>query len=199
MVWPRLLVATLVLHLLLIATVCCRDTFVVIGEGRTILPDCFRRGAQRAQSATEALLGEHLARRNPVRQFTATYGSCAGIGAGTGFFAPHVPGAMKLIFELEYPDGRLERELPPVHGRAMAFRLASLLDLLARVKDETVRDGLMKYLSYAVWRQHSDVVRIRAIFGTIDVPPSDRFDVRQPESYRAQYVYDFTAEAKPAN
>ena len=55
---------------------------------------------------------------NPVRQALATYLHIAGIETGYGYFAPNVPGSYKLVFELHYPDGRVEYELPSVSSAA---------------------------------------------------------------------------------
>ena len=42
----------------------------------------------------------------------------AGIETGYGYFAPNVPGGYRLVFELHYPDGRVEYELPSVSSAA---------------------------------------------------------------------------------
>ena len=59
-------------------------------------------------------LGQDLAASNPAREALATYLHIAGIESGYGYFAPNVPGSYKLVFELHYPDGRVQYELPHV-------------------------------------------------------------------------------------
>ena len=66
-----------------------------------------------------------------MRRSIATYLHAAGIQSGYTFFAPNIPGYHKLIFELNYEDGRVEYESPHFSGKAAALRLDSLLARLA--------------------------------------------------------------------
>jgi hypothetical protein len=190
-------VALAALHLALVALVSCRDTFSAVALGHTLLPNEAKSAARAVETATEGLLGQKFSKYHPLRQGIGAYLNTAGIEAGYGFFAPNVPGANKISFELRYADGRVAYELPTLHGKPSALRLASLLDVIARVKDETVREGLIKYLVFAAWREHPDVSSIRAVLGTIDFPAPDAFAHGERESYEAAHVYDFTFEVKP--
>ena len=193
----RVLLVAVTLHFALIVAISCRDTFAALAEGEALFPNEWNRAWQNSEERIASVLGRNLAKQNPIRQTVATYVNAAGIEAGYGFFAPNIPGTNELVFELSYADGRVDYERLTMHGPATEFRLASLLDLIARVKDETVRQGLIKYLAYAIWREHPDAVTIRALFGTINFPPTDDFVRGERESYRATHVYDFTFEVKP--
>ncbi len=98
------------LHFLLIISFSCRETLGLIARGLTIFPSSFKSFAQKAETVADAVLGQHLAASNAVRQALATYLHIAGIETGYGYFAPNVPGSYKLVFELHYPDGRVEYE-----------------------------------------------------------------------------------------
>ncbi len=105
-----------------------------MAEGPTIFPASFKSFSQKAETAVSVALGQHLAASNPIRQALATYLHLAGIETGYGYFAPNVPGSYKLVFELHYPDGRVEYELPSVSGAAAGLRIAGLLDTIGRTR-----------------------------------------------------------------
>jgi len=157
--------AGVIFHLLLVLTVSCRATFFVLSKGHTIFPSKLDSSWREAESVTTAVLGQDLPKSNPLRQGLSAYLNAAGIEAGYGFFAPHVPGAYKLVFELHYHDG--------------------------------VREGMIKFLVYATWREHRDVSMIRAVFGTVDFPTASEFELGKRESYQVLYAYDVTFEPKP--
>ena len=81
------------------------------------------------------------------------------------FFAPNIPGYHKLIFELNYQDGRVEYESPHFSGKAAALRLDSLLARLGDNRYEPLREVVIKMLALSIWRERPDVKK----FG----PPSD--------------------------
>jgi len=83
--------------------------FSLVAEGATMLPPAFDTCARKAELLAAWLLGKQAATANPVRRSMATYLHAAGIQAGYTFFAPNIPGYHKLIFELNYQDGRIER------------------------------------------------------------------------------------------
>jgi hypothetical protein len=191
------LTAAVALHFILIVAVCCRDTFTVIAQSSTLLPHRFESASHDMKQSVETVLGQTLTKTNPVRQIIGTYLHAAGIEAGYGFFAPNIPGTNEITFELHYGDGHVEHRMLTVHESAAALRFVSLLDIIVRAEDESVREGLIKYLAYAVWRDHRDVASIRAILGRIDFPPPDEFAGGEREANRALHVYDFTFEVKP--
>jgi hypothetical protein len=186
-------------HFILIVAVCCRDTGTAIVEGGAILPEQWTGMWQTIEQGAKEALGENLSKRNPIRQSVGAYLNAAGIEAGYGFFAPSIPGANELLFEIHYSDGRVEYEAATMRGNAAALRLASFLDVISRAKEDNVRQGLIKYLAYALWREHSDVTRVRAMLGNINFPSSSAFARGEQETYHSSHVYDFTFEVKPKN
>lgn len=144
-----------------------------------------------------AALGQRLAASNPVRQALATYLHITGIESGYGYFAPNVPGSYKLVFELHYPDGRVEYELPRVNRAAAGLRLAGLLDQIGRTKYDALREILVKMLAQSLWREHPDVKTIRAVFGSIRLPSVSEFEHGKRESYEFLYAYDFSLRDGP--
>ncbi len=143
-------------------------------------------------------LGQHLAASNPVRQALATYLHIVGIETGYGYFAPNVPGSYKLVFELHYPDGRVEYELPPVSSAAAGLRIAGLLDKIGRTHYEALRERLVKMVAKSIWQEHPEVKAIRAVFGSINLPSISEFERGGRESYEFLYAYDFSRREEPA-
>jgi len=191
-------VAWFSLHFLLIVSFSCRETLQLVVQGPTIFPACVRSLAQKAETAVSVALGQHLASSNPIRQALATYLHLAGIETGYGYFAPNVPGSYKLVFELHYPDGRVEYELPPVSGAAAGLRLASLLDKIGRTPYDALREHLVKMLAASIWREHPEVKTIREIFGSIRLPSVHEFEEGKRESYQFLYAYDFSLQNEAA-
>ena len=169
-----------------------------MAEGPTIFPSSFRSFSRRAERIADAALGQHLTASNPVRQALATYLHLAGIETGYGYFAPNVPGSYRLVFELHYPDGRVEYELPSVSGAAAGLRIAGLLDTIGRTPYDALREHLVKMLARSIWREHPDVKTIRAVFGSIILPGVNDFEQGKRQSYEFLYAYDFSLENQPA-
>jgi hypothetical protein len=186
------------LHFLLIISFSCRETLQLVAQGPTIFPASFKSFSQRAETAVSVALGQHLAASNAIRQALVTYLHLAGIETGYGYFAPNVPGSYKLVFELHYPDGRVEYELPSVSGAAAGLRIASLLDNIGRTPYDTLRERLVKMLALSIWREHPDVKTIRAMFGSVSLPSVSEFERGKRESYEFLYAYDFSLREKPA-
>ena len=186
------------LHLLLIISFSLRDTLWLVAHGQTIFPSSFRNYSQKAEGIVSAVLCQRLAASNPVRQVLATYLHVAGIETGYGYFAPNVPGSYKLVFELHYPDGRIEYELPRVNSSAAGLRVAGLLDKIGRTPYDALRELLVKMLAQSIWRQHPEVKTIRAVFGSTRLPSLSEFERGKRESYDFLYAYDFSLREKPA-
>lgn len=110
-------------HLLLIIAVCSRDTFGVLKQGQTVSPSRLNGFWRDAEALTANALGQGLPKWNPLREGIKTYLNGAGIDAGYGFFAPNVPQAYKLIFELHYGDDHVEYEVPRVNSTASGIRM----------------------------------------------------------------------------
>jgi len=187
----------LTLHLLLIISFSCRDTFRVVAEGPTILPVSFKNFSQKAETALSAVLSQKLPVSNPVGETLNTYVQLAGIETGYGYFAPNVPGGYRLVFELHYPEGRVEYELPSVSSAAAGLRMAGLLDSIGRTPYDALREILVKTLAQSVWREHPDVESVRAILGSVTLPSVREFERGKRESYEFLYAYDFSLENAP--
>jgi hypothetical protein len=186
------------LHFLLIVSFSCRETLRLVAQGPTILPPYSKRLSHKAETAVSVALGQHLAASNPIRQALATYLHLAGIETAYGYFAPNVPGTYRLVFELHYPDDRVEYELPAVSSSAAGLRIAGLLDTIGRTPYDVLRENLVKTLAQSVWREHPEVTTIRAIFGSIRLPTVSQFEDGQRESYEFLYAYDFSLQNEPS-
>jgi hypothetical protein len=189
--------AWLALQLLLIISFSFRDTLRVVAEGPTILPNFFKNFSTKAEPIVSTALGQKLPTSNPVREALATYVQLAGIESGYGYFAPNVPGGYRLVFELRYPDGRVEYELPSVRSEAAALRIAGLLENIGRTPFDAMREILLKTLAQSVWREHPDVKSVRAILGSVRLPSIREFEQGQRESYEFLYAYDFSLQNAP--
>ena len=168
-----------------------------MAEGPTILPNFFKNFSTKAEPIVSTALGQKLPTSNPVREALATYVQLAGIESGYGYFAPNVPGGYRLVFELRYPDGRVEHELRSVRSEAAALRIAGLLENIGRTPFDAMREILLKTLAQSVWRKHPDVKSVRAILGSVRLPSIHEFEQGQRESYEFLYAYDFSPDNKP--
>lgn len=180
------------IHFFLITAVCFAGLFSLIAEGATMLPSALERYARKAEVATAWLLGKEAGAANPVRQGIATYLHAAGIQAGYAFFAPNVPGYHRLTLELFYDDGRVEYESPRLRSKAAALRLDTLLDKLAEERYEPAREVLVKMLAFSVWRQHPDVKKVRAVFGSVTPPGVTEFEHGKSETFEPIFSFDFS-------
>jgi len=103
-----------------------------------------------------------------------------------------VPENYKLVFELHYPDGRSEYDIPRVSSAAAGVRLAGLLDQLADVNYAPLRVTMMKIVAYSVWQEHPDASMLRAYFGRARLPTPAEFERGNKGSYELLFAYDFT-------
>lgn len=189
--------AWLALHLLLIFSFSCRETLLLVAQGPTIFPASFKSFSKKAETALSVALRQHLVASSAIRQALETYLHLAGIETGYGYFAPNVPGSYKLVFELHYPDGRVEYELPSVGSAAAGLRIASVLDTIGRTRHDVLREYLVKTLAQSIWREHPEVKTVRAVLGSIRLPTVSEFEHGQRESYEFMYAYDFALENDP--
>ena len=104
----RILGACFVLHFSFILLISIRQGTSDLARGTTLLGHSFDPIVHRADYIAAALLGEHQLFSHPWRQAVAVYMHAAGLDTGYGFFAPLVPVSHKLVFEIRYPDGRVE-------------------------------------------------------------------------------------------
>jgi hypothetical protein len=192
----RVYLAGVALQLFLIIAVSSRDTFWVLSKSRTVLPDSFKNFWQRAEQIASTPFGQRLPHSNPVRQMLTGYLDLSGIEVGYGFFGPNIPNGYKLVFELRFPDGRVEYVLPRVSNAASVLRVAGLLDTIGRTRSEAFRQTMVRMLADAVWREHANATTIRAIFGSVILPSVPEFEHGKRESYEFLYAYDFTVTDK---
>ena len=194
----RVYLAWVGLHFLLIITVSCRDIVWLVAHKLTILPSPFSAAAEKVEPIVAGTLGDKLSASNPLRRALLTYLDIAGIDRGYGYFAPNVPSGYKLVFELHYPDGRVQYELPSVNSAAAGLRIASLLDEIGRTRYDPLREYMVKTLAASVWREHPGVKTVRAVFGSLNLPSPAEFERGKRESYDFLYAYDFSRAEEPA-
>ena len=180
------------IHFFLVTAVCLAGLFWLIAKGSTILPPASAEYARKGELVASWCLGKEAHASNPVRLALATYLHAAGIQAGYTFFAPNVPSHHQLNLELFYDDGRIEYESPRVHGRAAALRLDSLLDRLPEERYEPIREVIVKRLAFSVWREHPDVKKVRATFGSINPPSMNELEQGQTETFQPMFSFDFS-------
>ena len=66
------------------------------------------------------------------------------------------------MFELHYPDGRTEFELPQVWWKGHRLASRHLLDVYRRNgRTNDLWAMMVKMLAYAVWQEHSEAVKAR--------------------------------------
>jgi hypothetical protein len=192
MISKRVYVAWFGLHFFLIAAVCFAGLFSLVAEHATIVPSALDPCARKAELVAAWLLGKHGAAPSPMRRGIATYLHAAGIQSGYTFFAPNIPGYHKLIFELNYQDGRVEYESPHFRGKAAALRLDSLLARLGDDRYEPLREVVVKMLALSIWREHPDAKKIRATFGSVSPPSMTDFEQGKGESFQPLFSFDFS-------
>jgi len=177
-------------HFLLIAVVSARQSLWLISRNLTIVRAGGENSWEKAEKIGATVLGENLARSHPFPQTLATYLHLAGIETGYGYFAPNVPGPGKLVFEIHFRDGRVEYESPHVNSRAARLRLAGLLDKMGAEEYEPLRKIMVKMLASSVWREHSDVESVRALFGSVVLPTIAGFQAGRGARSEFLYAYD---------
>jgi hypothetical protein len=189
--------AWLALQLPLIISFAVRDTLRSIAEGPTILPTSLKSSSKKAEGVLSTALGQRLPTSNTYREALATYVNLAGIEVGYGYFGPNVPGTYKLTFELHYPDGHIEYELPQVSSVAAGLRVSRLLDEIGQTKYDTLREILVRMLAQSVWREHPEVKAVHAVFEWIRLPRLNEFEHGKKESHHVLYTYEFVRAERP--
>jgi hypothetical protein len=188
----RIYAAWFGIHFFLLTAVCLAGIFWLIAQGSTVLPPACKEYASKAELGATWCLGKEAAASNPLRRAIGTYLHFAGIQAGYSFFAPNVPSNHRLSLELFYDDGHVEYESPHVRSKAAALRLESLLDRLAEERYEPIRETLVKMLAFSVWREHPDVKKLRATFGSVNPPNVTEFERGKKETFQPMFSFDFS-------
>jgi hypothetical protein len=179
------------LHFLFLITVALRDLFAVLADGSSYLPPSLEPRWRALENATFVVLGEELPANNPMRETIALYLHAAGIDAGYGYFAPNVPYSYKLVFQVTYPNGTTDYELPTVATAETGMRLPTLLDYIAANRYEPLRQLILKMLAYSVWQHHREALRIRAVFGMVITPSIAGYQRGDEATYAIVCAYDF--------
>jgi len=191
----RIRTTALGLHLFLVVVISLQDvSSTLIGAGH--YPPWFERALARTEAIASGIRGQGLSESNPLRQSLATYANCSGIEVGYSYFAPVIPGNCKLVFELHYPDGRVEYDLPVVGGSAAGGRVSALLDYLQVIHYLPLREALLRSLAESVRREHPDATLIRAVLGVANLVNADEYRAGKRISYRALFAYDFRFHPK---
>ncbi len=191
--------AFLALHGFLILAASLQDVFSGLAGGASILPTEAAAFSDRAEHLCSALLGRDLPDKNTLRQVLAAYADSTGIEAGYSYFAPSVSGNTKLAFELHFPDGHVEHELPLVGSAAAGYRLATLLDRLQSIHYERLREAIVRNLVYEICRGRPNAVMIRAVFGVADIPGVAAYRAGARAGYHVLFAYDFRFDRPTAS
>jgi hypothetical protein len=162
-----------------------------VANGYTALPAATENYGKRVQWLTDAVAGRTLQPSNPIRQTLIAYLHCVGADGGYAFFAPSVPNSYKVVFEIHYPNGDIDYELPHIIRSAAAVRLATLLHYIGRANHDSLREVMLKMLTYPIAREHPTATTIRTIFGYIAEPTAAEASKGKRESYNVLYAYDF--------
>jgi hypothetical protein len=86
----------------------------------------------------------------------------------------------------------VEYESRHFKGKAAALRLDSLLTRLGDNRYEPLREVVLKMLALSIWREHPDVRKIRATFGSVSPPSITDFEQGKGETFQPMFSYDFS-------
>ncbi len=179
-------------HFLLIIVVCLAATLLIFARTPTIFPDSLQSYWRKGGELGAAALGRQLSESNPIRNTITSYLHVAGSDGGYGFFAPNVPDSFTLLFEIHFPDGRVEYDLPHVSSPAAGLRFNGVLDQISMTTYEPLRQTIFKILTYSVWQSYPDASRIRAIFTAATLPSTTAFEAGYETSHQILYAYDLS-------
>ncbi len=183
-----LLLVWFVSHFLLILIVSCHETIVLVARGLTIIPPALGDYPKKAEKLAEIPIGLNLGHSNLLRRVVVSYLGAAGIDAGYGYFAPNVPGGYRLVFELQFPDGRTEFLMA---SAAANLRLASFVDQIGDNPSAEFREHMVKKLAAVVRAEHPEVVTVRASLERISQPTISDYERGGKEKYELLDAYEF--------
>jgi hypothetical protein len=188
---PAFRLAFFTVQFVCILLVCLNDLCTIFSTSATLFPASLDPLWDRGAELSLAPLGQNLAETNPIRQTAFAYLNLTGIESGYSYFAPNIPDNYKIVFEVHYPDGRTEIELPKVNSQSAGLRFATLLDKMTETEYAPLRTMMVKMLAFSVWQGHPSATKIRAVLGTVDLPSPAEFRLGRKESYRVLFAYDF--------
>jgi len=192
---PGLRLAFFTVQFLCIVLVGLNDLCTIFSRSATFFPAALDPLWDRAAEVTQVPLGQNLSETNPIRQAISAYLNLAGIESGYSYFAPNIPDNYKIVFELHYPDGRTEIELPRVNSRSAGLRFATLLDKMTETEYDPLRTMMVKMLAFSVWQEHTSATKIQAVLGSVELPSPSEFRRGGKESYHVLFAYDFDFSA----
>jgi len=187
----RLYMACFAIHFGLLAAVSGRELLWFVAHGPTIFPSSSRQFLEHSSETLSNAVRSKSPIATAVRQCAKTYLHLAGAEVGYGFFAPNVPDSYRLVFELHYPDGRVEYVLPTVRSHAAGLRLAGVLDKIGRNPVEKVRKVMIGLFAYSIWREHPTAISIRSIFASVTLPNVTEYEGGARKSHQVIAAYDF--------
>jgi hypothetical protein len=189
--WSR--VSWLCLHLLLIALICGHETAWLIGKQLTVVRPDSGPWWKEVDHVSQSLTRGRLLPENAFGKVINTYTNLAGIEVGYGYFAPNVPEAHALVFELCYPDKHLEYEAPLTRSHEGKLRLTSLIEQIGSTDSDPWRNELIRRLARSTWQNHPKAISMRGFFGTITPPTLGSYKSgRNERVFSCQYIYDFS-------
>lgn len=188
---PAFRLAFFTIQFLCIVLVCFNDLCTIFSTSATFFPASVDPFWDRAAELSLAPLGQNLPSTSLIRQTASAYLNLTGIESGYSYFAPNIPDNYKIVFELHYPDGRTEIELPKVNSQSAGLRFSTLLDKMTETEYAPVRTMMVKMLAFSVWQGHPSATRIRAVLGTVDLTSPAEYRLGRKESYRVLFAYDF--------
>ena len=177
-------------HFVLIVAVCGKETFWLVAQRLTLAPHSFTRWCRKAEDRLAAVRWSNASVRL-AEIGVSTYLHCSGTESGYGYFAPHVTNSCQLIFELSYPDGHIEYDVPGVGSDAAGLRVASLLDKLSRSNLDPVREPMIRMLTYSVWQEHPRATKVRSILISVGLPTVEQFERGEKGSREILYSYEY--------
>jgi hypothetical protein len=188
----RFFLGGIFVHFFLIAAGALGDVAWFVANGYTALAVSSEGVWKKVGWFTDAAAGRTLPVSNLFRQSLTTYLHCTGIDGGYAFFAPGVPNSYKVVFEIHYPSGEIEYELPHITRSATSVRLSTVLHNIGRANNDALREVMLKMLTSPIAQEHPTATTIRTIFGYIQEPTVADARKGKKESYEVMYVYDFT-------
>lgn len=182
--------AALVLHLALIGGVSCSDIVEIIGTNRTVLPGTLAQRVHKLSNRISGGWSGQLVPSNFFGQTLTSYCHITGIDAPYSFFAPEVAEAVKVVFEIHFPDQQISYQLLSLRSRSEALRLDVLIDQAA-AKPGFWRDVVLQMLAASAANKNPEATKIQVMIASLKIPrPADYRNGVQP-SYEPICSYNF--------
>ena len=168
----------------------------VLARSPSVFPSGWEHYWLKADAWAATLFGEQMPLSHPVRQAVAGYEHLTGIESGYGFFAPNVTDNYRLVFELRYPDGHTQYDLPSVASDAAGLRFASLLDKIGRTGNDELHELMIKMLCLANLKEHPEANQIRATFTEVALPTVEQYRRGEESTEEVLAEYEFERQKR---